>query len=93
MMLKGLEKEVRNVFNKKNLNSLNTVGYKELFKYIENKSTLNEAIEKIKLNTKKYAKRQLTWLKRDNQYFWINSINQKERMNDIVSHLKTKDLK
>mgnify|MGYP001182427477 FL=1 len=93
MIHKGLEKEVRNVFNKKHLNSLNTVGYKELFEYIENKSSLTESIEKIKLNTKKYAKRQVTWFKRDSRYFWINSIDQKERMNDVVSYLKTRNLK
>ncbi len=93
MILKGLEKEVRNVFSKKHLNSLNTVGYKELFEHIENKLSLTEAIENIKLNTKKYAKRQVTWFKRDSRYFWINSIDQKERMNDVVSYLKTRNLK
>ena len=54
---------------------------------------LSESIEKIKLNTKKYAKRQVTWFKRDSRYFWINSIDQKERMNDVVSYLKTRNLK
>ena len=64
MLSEGLVDEVKSVFQFRNLKSLNTVGYKELFDYFDGKMTLDEAIEKIKQHSRNYAKRQETWLKR-----------------------------
>jgi len=71
MMEAGLLDEVRSVFQFKHLNSLNTVGYKELFEYIEDETSLEEAVELIKRNTRRYAKRQLTWFRKDEEAVWI----------------------
>jgi len=72
MMESGLLEEATSLYPFKGLNALNTVGYKELFKYIEGNSSLNVAIEKIKTNTRRYAKRQLTWLKKDPEIRWFD---------------------
>ncbi len=64
MLKKGWIEEARNVFPYRHLNALNTVGYKELFAYLEGKTDLEFAIEKIKTNTRRYAKRQITWFKK-----------------------------
>jgi tRNA dimethylallyltransferase len=72
MLEKGWLEEVKSVFSYKYLNSLNTVGYKELFKYLEGEWTLDFAVEKIKTNTRRYAKRQLTWFKRDSSITWFH---------------------
>lgn len=64
MIQQGLIEEAKALYPLKHLNALNTVGYKELFAYFENTSTLDEAIEKIKTNTRRYAKRQMTWFRR-----------------------------
>jgi tRNA dimethylallyltransferase len=61
MMQNGLLEEVKSLYPYKHLNALNTVGYKELFDYIDNKCTLEEAVNLIKQNSRRYAKRQLTW--------------------------------
>lgn len=70
MMTDGLETEARNYYSFRDLNSLNTVGYKELFEYFDGKCTLSEAVEKIKTNTRRYARRQLTWFRRDKEMLW-----------------------
>ena len=72
MLSQGLMDEARRLYPYRHLNALNTVGYKELFDYFDGKCTLEEAIEQIKLNTRHYAKRQMTWLRRDQEYIWIN---------------------
>lgn len=71
MMQQGLLDEVKSVYQKRHLNSLNTVGYKELFDYLDGKCTLEQAVEQIKINTRQYAKRQMTWLRKDNDYQWF----------------------
>lgn len=71
MMQHGLLEEVKSVYAKRHLNSLNTVGYKELFDYLDGKCTLEQAVEQIKINTRQYAKRQMTWLRKDNDYKWV----------------------
>jgi len=71
MMEAGLLEEVRSLIQYRHLNALNTVGYKELFNYLDGIWTLPESIEKIKTNTRRYAKRQLTWFKRDESIEWI----------------------
>lgn len=73
MFSQGLVNEVKGLIDFKNYNALKTVGYKELFQFIENKCTLNESIEEIKKNTRRYAKRQITWLKSKNDITYINS--------------------
>jgi len=72
MIEAGLIDEVKKLFKHKNLNPLNTVGYKEIFEFIEKKVSLEDSIEKIKQNTRRYAKRQITWLK-NKDYKWIDS--------------------
>lgn len=73
MFSQGLVNEVKGLIDFKNHNALKTLGYKELFQFIENKCTLNESIEEIKKNTRRYAKRQITWLKSKNDITYINS--------------------
>ena len=65
MINAGLEEEARSVYNLRHLNSLNTVGLKELFAWFENKMTKEEAISRIQKNTRVYAKKQITWFKND----------------------------
>ena len=72
MLSQGLVDEARRLYPYRRRNALNTVGYKELFDYFDGKTNLMEAVEQIKLNTRHYAKRQMTWLRRDQEYRWIN---------------------
>jgi tRNA dimethylallyltransferase len=72
MISDGLIQEVKTLLNFKDLNPLNTVGYKELFEYFKGNLTKSQAIEKIKQNTRRYAKRQMTWLKNKN-LVWIEN--------------------
>ena len=65
MMADGLLEEAKSLYQYKGTNALNTVGYKEIFDYMEGKMTMEEAVEKIKVNTRRYAKRQITWFKRE----------------------------
>ncbi len=71
MLERGLEAEARSVYHLRNLNSLNTVGYKEMFSYFDGTLDLATATEKIKRNTRVYAKKQLTWYARDPDMIWI----------------------
>lgn len=70
MMQEGLLEEVQQLQNYKTLNALQTVGYKELFSYLNNEISLPDAIEAIKINTRQYAKRQMTWFKKDQTVNW-----------------------
>lgn len=72
MMAQGLVDEARRLYPYRRFNALNTVGYKELFDYFDGNCTLEEAVEQIKLNTRHYAKRQMTWLRKDSEYIWIS---------------------
>lgn len=71
MMEQGLLEEAKALYPKRHLNALNTVGYKELFAYFDGGCSLKEAVEQIKIHTRQYAKRQMTWLRKDNSYLWI----------------------
>ena len=84
MMQQGLLDEVRSVYPKRHLNSLNTVGYKELFDYLDGKCTLEHAVEQIKINTRQYAKRQMTWLRKRNDYQWFTI----DEVDDIIKSLE-----
>lgn len=72
MMQQGLIDEVRSVYPLRHLNSLNTVGYKELFKVLDGEWELSMAVERIKKNTRVYAKKQMTWFKHDTDIHWLN---------------------
>lgn len=72
MIENGLIEEAKNLYPKKHLNALQTVGYKELFEYFDGYTTKENAIEQIKTNTRKYAKRQMTWFKKDKEVNWQN---------------------
>ena len=73
MMTSGLENEVRKLIDFKELSTLKTVGYKELFPYFQNKKSLEDAILEIKKNSRRYAKRQITWFKKYDDSFIISS--------------------
>jgi tRNA dimethylallyltransferase len=75
MIADGLVNEVRSLLPFRNLNALQTVGYSELFDYFDEKINLDEAVDKIKQNTRNYAKRQLTWLRKDTELHWIRTIS------------------
>ena len=83
MMQEGLLDEVKSVYKYKNLNSLNTVGYKEIFPYLDGEYNLERAIELIKRNSRRYAKRQMTWFNRDKSTTWFHP----EKSEDIHEFL------
>ena len=85
MMQEGMLEEAKKVYPYRYLNSLNTVGYKELFKYLDGEWTLEEAVEKIKRNTRIYAKKQLTWFKKDMSIRWFHP----DQRTDIISYINT----
>lgn len=88
MMEMGLLEEAKRFYSKKNLNSLNTVGYKELFKYLDGEWTLDFAIEKIKQSTRIYSRKQMTWFKRDKEIHWINlSLMSEQEAIDQIKYL------
>ena len=72
MMADGLLEEVKAMYPKRSLNALNTVGFKELFDYLDGRWSLEEAVERIKGNTRRYARKQLTWYKKDDQIRWFH---------------------
>jgi tRNA dimethylallyltransferase len=85
MIEAGLENEARQLYPNKSLNALNTVGYKELFDYFDGKHSLEFAIELIKRNSRRYAKRQLTWFNRDKDYQWFH-LDEKEKIWQYISY-------
>jgi len=90
MMDQGLLNEVKSVYDKRNLNSLNTVGYKELFEYFDGKTTLEQAVEQIKINTRQYAKRQMTWLRKNNDYHWFSIDEYDELLEFVNTSMRTR---
>lgn len=84
MIDQGLVEEVRGLLPFRHLNALNTVGYKEIFDYLDEKVTLEQAIENMKTNTRRYAKRQLTWFKRDKEIRWFLP----EHVEEILEYIK-----
>lgn len=83
MMTDGLLDEVQSLQSKRTNNALNTVGYKEMFTYLDGTWSLEEAVERIKGNTRRYARKQLTWFKRDEEMRWFHP-QQKE---DILKYI------
>jgi len=80
----GLEREVRSLLQYRNMNALNTVGYRELFEYFDGKTSLETAIELIKRNTRRYARKQLTWFRNDQQTTWFHP----ENVTEIIKYIE-----
>ena len=78
MMADGLLEEARRLYPLRHLNALNTVGYKEMFAYLDGTWSLEEAVERMKGNTRRYARKQLTWFKRDPEVTWVELDNNQE---------------
>ncbi len=89
MIKEGLIDEVKNLYAYKSLNALNTVGYKEIFNYLDTIWDLNFAILEIKKNTRRFAKRQLTWFKKDLETTWFDYTSD---LTTIATHIKKKSL-
>ena len=86
MMEQGLLKEAERFYNKRMTNALNTVGYKEIFDYMDGRWSLEEAVERIKGNTRRYARKQLTWFKRDKDMRWFHPDEKQEILNYITQY-------
>ena len=89
MMRDGLLEETRQLYQRRHLNALNTVGYKELFTYLDGDWTLEEAVERLKGNTRRYARKQLTWFKKDPDIKWFecNGTTSNEDITKIINYL------
>jgi len=89
MMRDGLLEETRRLYQRRHLNALNTVGYKELFTYLDGDWTLEEAVERLKGNTRRYARKQLTWFKKDPDIKWFecNGTTSNEDITKIINYL------
>ena len=85
MMADGLLEEARSLYPLRHLNALNTVGYKELFDHLEGRWPLEEAVERIKGNTRRYARKQLTWYKKDERMKWFHP-QETEQIISYISH-------
>ena len=90
MMADGLLEEARSLYPLRHLNALNTVGYKELFDYLEGRWPLEEAVERIKGNTRRYARKQLTWYKKDEHVKWFHP-QETEQIISYISHYERED--
>ncbi len=88
MMNDGLFNEAKGLYDLRHLNALNTVGYKEIYEYMEGRWSLDEAVERIKGNTRRYARKQLTWYKRDPQVAWFHP-DQREDILNYISKIFT----
>jgi tRNA dimethylallyltransferase len=86
MMEDGLLDEVKGLVDKRQTNALNTVGYKELFDYPDGRWPLDEAVERIKGNTRRYARKQLTWFKRDENMRWFHPDDIQDILNYITHY-------
>lgn len=85
MMKQGLPEEVKTLIKYKHLNSLQTVGYKELIEYLDSKTDLHRAVELIKQNTRNFAKRQMTWFRKDEAIKWFNP----DEKGKIMEHIRS----
>jgi tRNA dimethylallyltransferase len=87
MVQQGLLAEVSTLLPHRHLNALNTVGYAELFDYFDGKTTLEKAIEMIKQNTRRFAKRQLTWFRKDSLFHWFQA-NNPDLLDQMISTIE-----
>ena len=85
MLKKGLLEEVKSVYSYRTLNALNTVGYKELFKHLDGDWSLDYAVEEIKKNTRRFAKRQITWFKKEPNTVWFDY---KDPIENFIGQIK-----
>jgi tRNA dimethylallyltransferase len=90
MMQQGLLEEVKSVLEFKNYNSLKTVGYSEIFQFLDGTISLENAIELIKQNSRRYAKRQLTWFRKHADAKWIPFDSLETMKNEVLNHLELK---
>ena len=86
MVEEGLEAEARTMYPTRHLTALQTVGYRELFEYFDGNCTFEEAVELVKRNSRRYAKRQLTWFRRDEQTAWFNPSDIEAILAHIAAH-------
>lgn len=91
MIADGMVDEARAVYPQRQLNSLQTVGYRELFAYFDGAYDLNRAIELIQQNTRHYAKRQMTWFRRDQQIHWLKANDDYEKNIHLIDSLLCAD--
>ena len=84
MMEQGLLHEAESLYNQRQLNALNTVGYKEMFDYMDGRWSLDEAVERMKGNTRRYARKQLTWFKRDEEVRWFHP----DQIDEILNYIE-----
>ena len=88
MVKNGLLDEVKSLIKLQDLNTLNTIGYSEIFKYYKNEYTIDEAIEKIKTNSRRYAKRQLTWFKSNETVNWFKNEYKVEEILKLIKSIQ-----
>ena len=86
MINEGLLAEAEQLYTHKELNALQTVGYRELFRYFDGDDSMDFAIEEIKKNTRRFSKRQLTWFKRTENTQWFDYLTDR---NEIITYIKT----
>ena len=84
MMEQGLLHEAESLYDQRQLNALNTVGYKEMFDYMDGRWSLDEAVERMKGNTRRYARKQLTWFKRDEEVRWFHP----DQIDEILKYIE-----
>ena len=84
MVRNGLLEEAQSLYKHSRLNPLNTVGYKELFNYFDGKSSKTESIDQIKINTRRFAKKQITWLNNNGKHFWFSPENNIEKIVKVL---------
>lgn len=93
MMSEGLLAEAQSLYPNKHLNALQTVGYRELFDYFDKKTSLDFAIEQIKMNTRRFAKRQITWFKRTENVNWFEYLADRNKIinsvNNTINNIET----
>ena len=88
MVEEGLLAEAESMYPKRHLNALQTVGYRELFDYFDGKCSLEEAIELVKRNSRRYAKRQMTWFRRDSEFRWFAPSN----LSEIIAYIEAQEV-
>lgn len=84
MIEKGLVEEVKSVIDFRNHNALKTVGYTEIIEYLDGKTSIDKAIENLKTNTRRYAKKQINWFNKSNEYKWFHP----NELNNIIEYIK-----
>ncbi len=89
MLNEGLLEEAQTLYPNKHLNALQTVGYRELFDYFDGKTTLDLATEQIKMNTRRFAKRQITWFKRTENVSWFDYLTDRKEIIQVIEKITT----